>query len=79
MANGVASSSRQRRGQPRRGMAARQLVQSGGAGAHGSTAQSRVRAARGEQQHGGGDGATNKRGNSWNVMEREKHEHQCIS
>ena len=48
----------------RRDMVARRLVQSGGAGAHGSAAQSRVRAARGEQQCGGGDGATNERGNS---------------
>jgi len=45
-------------------MVARRLAQSGGAGAHGSAAQSRVRAARGEQQCGGGDGATNERGNS---------------
>jgi len=47
----------------RRGMAARRLAQPGGAGAHGSAAQSRVRAARGEQQCGSGDsdGATNER------------------
>jgi len=31
------------------------------------------------QQLGGGDDATNKRGNSWNAMERGKHEHQCNS
>jgi len=62
----------------RRGMAVRWLVQPGGAGAHGSAAQSRARAARGEQWHGGGDGATNERRNSWNAMEQGKHEHQCI-
>ena len=59
-------------------MVARRLAQSGGAGAHGSAAQSRVRAARGEQQCGGGDGATNERGNSWNAMEQGKHEQQGI-
>jgi len=59
-------------------MAARRLAQPGGAGAHGSAAQSRARAACGEQRHGGGDGAMNERGNSWNAMEQGKHENQCI-
>ena len=42
-------------------------------------AWARAGAARGVQQLGSGDGATNKRGNSWNAMEQGKHEHQCNS
>ena len=36
------------------------------------------RAARGERQHGGGDGAMNEHGNSWNTMEHGEHELQQI-
>ena len=46
-------------------------VRSGGAGAHGSAAQGRARAARGE--HGGG-GAMNERGNNRNTQEQGEHE-----
>jgi len=37
-----------------------------------------ARAARGERQHGGGDGAMNEHGNSWNTMERGEHELQRV-
>ena len=63
----------------RRGKAAQRPGEPCGPEACGGSAWARAGAARGVQQLGGGDGATNKRGNSWNAMERGKHEHQCNS
>jgi len=48
------------------------------AGARRGAEQGGTRAVRGERQHGGGDGAMNEHGNSWNAMERGEHELQRV-